>query len=143
DAAGAAWLAQTLGGLPLAAEQAASYLSPRAGVSFDDYAADIASLLKRPKPKGATGDYPNTVYAAFVKSLDTLRDMEAGEIALDLLRLCAFLSPDGVDVDLLTVEWGHEVVPTGLAAAMAHMSEREDALAALASLSLLRREDGP
>jgi len=31
DAAGAAWLAQTLGGLPLAAEQAASYLSPRAG----------------------------------------------------------------------------------------------------------------
>jgi tetratricopeptide (TPR) repeat protein len=142
DSAGAVRLAHALGGLPLAAEQAATYLGPRAGVSFDDYAADIARLIKRPKPKGATGGYPDTVYAAFVKSLETLRGMDGGEIALDVLRLCAFLSPDGVDLALLTVEWGPEILPASLATALSDRHAREDALAALASLSLLRREGG-
>jgi tetratricopeptide (TPR) repeat protein len=84
-----------------------------------------------------------TVYAAFVKSLETLRETESGEVALDILRLCAFLSPDGVDLALLTVEWGQETVPNGLAPAMSEPSAREDALAALVSLSLLKRENGP
>jgi hypothetical protein len=88
DQEGALRLAHALGGLPLAAEQAAVYLRPRAGTSFDDYAADIATLIKRPKPKGAAGEYPDTVYAAFVKSLETLKSVEAGETALDFLRLC-------------------------------------------------------
>jgi tetratricopeptide (TPR) repeat protein len=138
---GATRLARVLGGLPLAAEQAAAYLARRAGVSFEDYAADITSLIKRPKPKGATGEYPDTVYAAFVKSIETLHDVEGGDIALDILSLCAFLSPDGVDLALLTVKWAHEVLPVTFATAMADKPIREDALAALTSLSLLRRQD--
>jgi tetratricopeptide (TPR) repeat protein len=143
DKAGALRLAHALGGLPLAAEQAASHLRPRAGTSFDDYAADIAALIKRPRPKGATGDYPETVYAAFVKSLETLKSIEGGETALDILWLCAFLSPDGVDLRLLMLDERGEVLPASFAKVTANKSVREDALAALVSLSLLRRENGP
>jgi tetratricopeptide (TPR) repeat protein len=143
DVGGATRLARILGGLPLAAEPAATYLRPRAGVRFDDYAGDLAHLIKRPRPAGATGEYSDTVYAAFVKSLETLSEMERGEIALDVLRFCAFLSPDGVDLWILTVKWGHDVLPGNLALALADKSIQEDALAALNSLSLLRRENGP
>jgi tetratricopeptide (TPR) repeat protein len=143
DLAGAERLARTLGGLPLAAEQAASYLRPRAGVSFDDYAADIARLIRRPRPSGSTGDYPDTVYASFVKSLETLNGLGGGDVALDILRLCAFLSPDGVDLDLLIIGSGHMGLPPHVATALIDKSTREDALAALISLSLLKREDGP
>ncbi len=141
DEAAAARLAKALGGLPLAAEQAAVYLSPRAGVSFDDYAAEIASLIKRKKDAGMTGDYPDTVYAAFVKSLETLGQTEAGKTGLDVLRLCAFLPPDGVDLALLTAKGGEKFVPASLATMIADKFVREDGLAALDSLSLLRQED--
>jgi tetratricopeptide (TPR) repeat protein len=143
DAAGAARLAKDLGGLPLAAEQAAAFLETRAGISFDSYAKQIAALIKRPKPIGATGDYPDTVYAALIKSLETVGQAEGGETALDLLRLCAFLSPDGVDLALLMSEDSETILPPAFAATMSDEFAREDALAALASLSLLRREEGP
>lgn len=143
DNEGALRLAHMLGGLPLAAEQAGVHLRLRAGTSFGDYAADIADLIKRPRPKGSIGDYPDTVYAAFVKSLETLKTIEGSETALNILGLCAFLSPDGVDLALLATEWGERVLPPDFAAAVADRAAREDALAALASLSLLRREDRP
>jgi hypothetical protein len=143
DEDGAFRLAAILAGLPLAAEQAAVFLSPRKGVSFDDYAADIARLIKQPRPPGAKGEYPDTVYGAFVKSLEAVKEMPRGETALDILRLCAFLSPVGVDLGLLTIPWGHEVLPAVFAKAMADKFPREDALAALDSLSLLRRDNGP
>jgi hypothetical protein len=38
---------------------------------------------------------------------------------------------------------GREVLPAAFAAAMTNKFSREDALAALASLSLLRQENGP
>jgi tetratricopeptide (TPR) repeat protein len=143
DNEGALRLAHALGGLPLAAEQAAVHLRPRVGTSFDDYAADVATLIKRPKPKGAVGGYPDTVYAAFAKSLEVLNTMEGCAIALDLLRLCAFLSPDGVELRLLLADEGGKALPASFAKSMSDKYVREDALAALVSLSLLRREEGP
>ena len=137
-------MAERLGGLPLAAEQAAAFLSLRTGISFDDYAADIARLIKLPKPEGTKGEYPETVYAAFVKSLEALIDAEDGAVALDILRLCAFLSPDGVDLVLLTSPtWIGEILPNPLATAIANVFVRENGLAALGSFSLLRQEIGP
>src|SRR5262249_10606959 len=136
-------LADALGGLPLAAEQAAVFLRERKGISFDNYAEEIARLIKEEKPIGAKGDYPDTVYAAFVKSLETLGDMKGGTVALDLVRLCWFLSPDGVDLGLLMFDKKAQVLPAEFVAAMANTFQREDALAALASLSLLRQEDRP
>jgi tetratricopeptide (TPR) repeat protein len=143
DIRGAARLAHAIGGLPLAAEQAATYLSLRDGISFDEYTADIPRLIKQRRTLGSTGEYPDTIYAALVRSLETLHNLESGEVALDILRLCAFLSPDGIDLGLVGVGWGSEILPATLATTTDHNTAREDALAALASLSLLRREDGP
>jgi tetratricopeptide (TPR) repeat protein len=142
DAAGALRLAKTLDGLPLAAEQAAAFLKTRAGISFDDYIGEIGRLIKEPRPEGAKGEYPDTVYAAFVKSLDALQTVKGGQTALDILRLCAFLSPDGIDLSLLTGPSGRNVLPIGFTDAIVDKFKREDALAALISHSLLRREDG-
>jgi hypothetical protein len=72
DAAGAARLARRIGGLPLAAEQAATFLSARKGISFDDYAEEIAELIKHQRFFGARSNYPGTVHAAFVKSIETV-----------------------------------------------------------------------
>lgn len=143
DAAGALRLAKTLDGLPLAAEQAAAFLKTRPGISFGDYIGEIGRLIKEPRPAGAKGEYPETVYAAFVKSLDALQITKEGETALDILRLCAFLSPDGVDLPLLTGPWGRNVLPNGFTDAMGDKFKREGSLAALISHSLVRREDGP
>ena len=143
DKAGASNLAHALGGLPLAAEQAAVFLKNRRGVTFDEYAADIPRLIKRRRDAGALGNYPDTVYAAFVKSLETLDQSDAGMTALDVVRLCAFLSPDGVDLALLLIDEDNKILPADFAAAMADTYQREDALSALASLSLLRQEEGP
>jgi tetratricopeptide (TPR) repeat protein len=118
-------------------------LRTRNGISFDKYASDITQLIKRKKDAGIAGEYPDTVYAAFVKSLETLQGMRGGEIALDLLRLCSFLSPDGVDLGLLTIDPEGEWLPKAFATAMDDQFAREDALAALTSLSLLRQETGP
>jgi tetratricopeptide (TPR) repeat protein len=143
DKSGALRLAHSLGGLPLAAEQAAAFLRDRKGISFDDYAKEIARLIKEEKPAGAKGDYPDTVYAAFVKSLETAEGTKSGKAALDLIRLCAFLSPDGVDLGLLLADQSSEILPADFAAAITDTFAREDAFASLAALSLLRREEGP
>jgi tetratricopeptide (TPR) repeat protein len=143
DKAGALRLAYVLGGLPLGSEQTAVFLKDRRGISFDDYSKDIARLIKEEKPAGAKGNYPDTVYAAFVKSLEALKGVKGGNTALNILQLCAFLSPDGVDLALLMIDKKGKVLPSNFARAMGDKFAREDALAALASLSLLRHEDGP
>jgi hypothetical protein len=143
DNVGATRLAKRIGGLPLAAEQAAAYLSPRLGISFDEYGDEIARLIKQPRPVGARGEYPATVYAAFAKSLETAQGTKTGEAALDFIRICAFLSPDGVDVALLEVSGGQQVLPASLVGTLADKVAREDALTILTSLSLMRRDEGP
>lgn len=143
DIEGARELARCLGGLPLAAEQAAVFLRPRASISFQQYAADVAKLIRLPRAPGAKGEYPDTVYAAFVRSLDALKEMVSGEIALDILRLCSFLSPDSIDLALFSSAEAAELLPDAMAMAMADRIVQADALALLASLSLLRQEAGP
>jgi tetratricopeptide (TPR) repeat protein len=143
DKGAALRLAHALGGLPVAAEQAAVFLKDRKGITFDAYAADIPRLIKRRRDAGASGDYPDTVYASFAKSLESLGGRESGKTALDILRVCSFLSPDGVDLGLLAIDKDGKVLPADFGAGMADTFAREDALAALASLSLLRQENGP
>ena len=96
DRTGALRLAHALGGLPLASEQAAAFLRDRKGISFDDYAKDITRLIKEERPSGSKGEYPDTVYASFVKSLEAVDKMQGGKAALDLVRFCAFLSPEEI-----------------------------------------------
>src|ERR1043165_3326962 len=143
DDMGALQLAHTLGGLPVAAEQAAVFLRDRPTLGFDDYERDITRLIKEERPPGAKGEYPYTVYAAFVTSLEALSEMKGGNLALELLKLCSFLSPDGVDLWLLTFDQYGKYLPSKFASAIGDKFAQADAIAAIASLSLLRQTRGP
>jgi hypothetical protein len=142
DVPGATRLAGRLDGLPLAAEQASVFLRPRRGVSFHAYEEDIVELIKRPRPLGQTGEYPETVYAVFVKSFSALEKLEFGLEALSFMGICAFLSPSEVDEFLFTSEHGVELLKIGCPE-IAKDGVLEDVLAVIGSMSLLRRADGP
>ncbi|MEM7428705.1 MAG: TIR domain-containing protein [Pseudomonadota bacterium] len=140
DRAGAEMLATHLDGLPLAAEQAAAYLGKYTTIGFESYAENLDRLLKKPRPEGAAGDYPDTVYAAFVASLEMVAKAEYGTEALDLLRLCAFLSPDGVHLDLFEEPWSEEPRSQALHAVLNDEFARAEMLAIHTSLSLAKLE---
>lgn len=91
-------LADTLGDLPLAIEQAAAW-RVETGMSVDEYLRlfedkRIELLDDRPSP-----DYAVNVGAAWNVSLDKLA--EENLAALQLLQLCAFLAPEPISRELL------------------------------------------
>lgn len=137
DRAGAEALARSLGGLPLAADQAAAYLRPRPGILFTKYAENIERLIDQAPDAGNLGAYGKTVYATLTTSL-----AELPGATRDLLCLLSWLSEDGTDVALVaaTAERKPELLSEDLAAAFADDFTREDAIKPAADLSLLRRE---
>lgn len=99
DPSAAALIAAELGFLPLALEQAAAYID-ETGISLPEYSNLLrdhkASLLKRGNP----GFYSYTVATTWELSFSRVGHLSPD--AADLLRLCAFLGPDDIPVDLLT-----------------------------------------
>jgi hypothetical protein len=94
-------LAEELGRLPLALEQAAAYasvqhLSLRRYLEL--YQDKHTELLARGIPVG----YPDTVDATFSLALESLREHHPA--AAQLLEICALLAPDQLPVDLLLSE---------------------------------------
>ena len=91
-------LAEELGGLPLALEQAAAYIQATVD-SLAGYLAEFrrrrADLLPRGEPVGYTG----TVAAAWSLAFAQVEESAPG--AAGLLRLLAFCAPDAVPVGLL------------------------------------------
>jgi Tfp pilus assembly protein PilF len=124
-------LAEALGNLPLALEQAAAYAG-RAGISLSDYLAlfrERASAYTPPASKSA--DYPDALAVTFEIAFARLR--EESPAAADLLTLCAFLAPDDMPLEIFkegAAREGDEAVqlPEALAAAAT-----PDALAAAAA----------
>jgi tetratricopeptide (TPR) repeat protein len=99
DEASANVLAQALGDLPLALEQAAACLE-QTKQPFREYLASFENhwgeLLRRGRP---SADYPDT--AAMVLEL-SLRQVETvSTAATNLMNLCAFLAPDEIPFSLL------------------------------------------
>jgi hypothetical protein len=95
----AAWdLADMLGGLPLALEQAAAY-TQATGDTLADYLALFrqrrAELLARGEPAGDT----KTVASTWTLAFDRLQQTEPG--AIGLLRLLAYCAPEPVPLRLL------------------------------------------
>jgi nucleoside phosphorylase/tetratricopeptide (TPR) repeat protein len=134
----AAWqLAEELGDLPLALEQAGAYIEA-CGCSIADYLAMFRSqrqeVLKRGKP---SQDYPDTVATTWELSFQKVK--EASLAAADLLNLCAFLAPDDIPRELL-VE-GAEHLPESLDAAVHDPVAFNDALAVLRRYSLMEVAD--
>jgi len=137
DEAAAAKLAEELGYLPLALEQAGAYME-ETGRSLPGYLALYANrqrdLLKRGKPDG---DYPDTVLTTWQISFE-----EAGKVAgaAELLNLCAYLAPNAIPLGLISA--GGEMLPDTLSDVAADELSLDDAVAALRRYSLVQIEDG-
>jgi tetratricopeptide (TPR) repeat protein len=131
-AAGA--LAATLGGLPLALEQAAAYVAAAGTVSLADYAELFSTraleLLKRGQPLG----YEETVATTWSLVLQRLK--RADPAAVDLLTLVAFLAPDDIPRSLIATHG--DQLPGTLADAASDPVALGDAVAALRRYSLVR-----
>jgi tetratricopeptide (TPR) repeat protein len=132
--AAATTLATTLGGLPLALEQAAAYIAASGTVTLTSYAELFATraleLLKRGQPLG----YQHTVATTWSLALQTLQQAEPAAVAL--LTLAAFLAPDDLPQPLLTTY--HDQLLEPLTTAAGDALALGDAVAALRRYSVVR-----
>jgi tetratricopeptide (TPR) repeat protein len=130
--AAATTLAGTLGGLPLALEQAGAFITASGTITLAGYAELFATqareLLRRGQPVG----YQHTVATTWSLALETLQHTVPA--AVGLLTLAAFLAPDDLPQPLLAAH--AEVLPEPLAAA--DQLTLADAVAALRRYSLIR-----
>jgi hypothetical protein len=114
-------LAATLGGLPLALEQAGAYVASTGTVTLAGYAQLFGTraleLLQRGQPLG----YQHTAATTWSLALQTLEQTEPA--AVDLLALAGFLAPEDLPQPLLAT---HDPLALG------------DAVAALRRYSLIR-----
>ncbi len=116
-------LADALGCLPLALSHARAFCRAR-GKSFEAYAGELATRLDT-LPKDAAADYPRSVFATFSLAMD--RADEDCPAAARLMGLLAHVAPDQIPLWLIP----DAVMPE---------EERDEALEALAGLSLVARE---
>jgi tetratricopeptide (TPR) repeat protein len=138
DEAAAGELAQELGDLPLALEQAGAYID-ECGCSISHY-LDLFHARRRDilRRGHLSQDYPDTVATTWELSFQEVK--EKSSAAADLLNLCAFLAPDDIPKELL--EKGVSHLPESLAAAVQDSLAFDDALAGLRRYSLLEVSGG-
>jgi tetratricopeptide (TPR) repeat protein len=98
SAAEATEVAELLGDLPLAIEQASAWLA-ETGMSAAEYVNQLKSHLVLQLDQIQPSDYPTTVAATFRLSSDRLRERSPG--AARLLELCAYFSPDPISLSLI------------------------------------------
>jgi len=136
-------IAKTLGYLPLALAHTAAVLRDNPAMTAKSYLARIETLLDR-APEGA--EYGNAVFATFQEALAQAEKRVPGAAAI--LCLAAFYAPDDIPFELLEQKpniYPNDLAPVfdngtkaaSLRAALADPQIREDALSALASLSLI------
>lgn len=119
DRKGATQLARALGCLPLALDHAGAYIADT-GMSFARYVERAAEFIAK-APKGA--NYPKSVSATFRLAIEKAIDECAA--AEKLLAFLSMLAPDQIPHDLTDAV----ILPVG---------DRDDALAALHRVSLIR-----
>src|SRR5581483_902279 len=130
-------ISQELGGLPLALDQAGAYLEVTGTAPADywhlyqQYRADL--LHQR---GGLVSDHPAPVATTW--SLSFQRIEEKNPATAELLRLCAFLSPDAIAEEILTA--GASVLGSVLALVAADTFLLNQAIEALRAYSLVRRD---
>jgi tetratricopeptide (TPR) repeat protein len=106
-------LAEALGDLPLAVEQAASWRA-QTGMPVAEYVDLLEKNSAELLQAGATGEYELPVAAAWNVPLNRLKTDRRG--ALELLQVCAFFSPEPISRSLFTGVRGAPV-PEALAEA--------------------------
>jgi tetratricopeptide (TPR) repeat protein len=137
DAGGAAALAEALGHLPLALEQAGAFMEVNA-TPFARYlhlyrGRGGLKLLAQHGPR----DYAGTVATTWGLSFDQVR--EASPAAAELLELCAFLAPEAIPEDLFQ-PGDRGLLPPALKDA--DHGDVEEAIGVLRRYSLIQRTDG-
>jgi tetratricopeptide (TPR) repeat protein len=135
----AAHLAAELGYLPLALEQAAAYITAKMA-RFQDYLTSYQQqrlvLLNKAQPR--MGEYPESVASTWALNF---QEVEKEPVAADILRVSAFLSPEGIPLELLSS--GASQLGPVLAGALATSEDPlalNEALEPLTRYSLIRRD---
>jgi hypothetical protein len=135
DNDGAFDLANTLGGLPLALEQATAYMLANK-MNYRSYLELICKTTVRlfSKSKPPVG-YHDTVLTTWQVSLDQLTDQAVRQ----LLYLSAFLNPDYINQGFLAA--GINILPQPLADKINEASEFYNILTHLETYSLIQRKE--
>jgi tetratricopeptide (TPR) repeat protein len=131
-------LAEALGDLPLALEQAAANIVAGSG-SIADY---LRMLREHTREVLRRGKVPAGYHATVATTWEiSFREVEKeSEAAGQLMNLCAFLAPDDIGREML---WGGaSFLPQPLAAAVADDLQWDDAVGALRKYSLVEVQDG-
>ena len=136
ESAAALELVKTLGGLPLALDQAGAYLE-ETGCGLLGYVGRYQQqsheLLAR---RGAFGTaHPHSVTATFRLSYE--RVQQTNPVAADVLKVCALLAPDAIPEELLT-EGALHLGPL-LSPLAANSIQLDQVLSILQNLSLVKR----
>lgn len=128
-------LADDLGDLPLALAQAAAYIDTRS-LTIREYLElyrdpELALTLRDAGLDNA--EYPASVAQTWLLSFRQLSNEQPA--AVELLRLCAFLDPDDIDLDLLST--GQAETGDVVTKMLGSQLERTEAAGALAAKSLV------
>lgn len=133
DTAAAAALAQELGHLPLALEQAGAYIE-ECGCGIAQYLALFRERRQELLQRGELSqDYPDTVATTWEMSFEKVQ--QEAPAAADLLNLCAFLAPDDIPLEMLKM--GAKHLPERLAQAVHDPLAWNEVRAALRRYSLM------
>lgn len=137
DAQAAAELAEALGYLPLALEQAAAYIEA-VGETLAGYRELFRTRRQElwPNERPPAG-YPDTVATTWLISFAEAQ--QQNPVAADSLRLCAFLAPNDIPLQMLHDDAKH--LPEPLAAAVSDQLAFNKAIAALRRYSLIEKKN--
>ncbi|HVU70068.1 MAG TPA: tetratricopeptide repeat protein, partial [Ktedonobacteraceae bacterium] len=129
-------IALTLGGLPLALEQAGAYID-ETGCSLahylERYQAQRAALLRRRGIIPEHSLHPESVAVTLLMALEKIEQIQPP--AADLLRLCAFLAPDAIPIELFAR--CAPVLPPALHTLVADPGALDEAMVLIRRYSLL------
>jgi tetratricopeptide (TPR) repeat protein len=128
-------IAETLGRLPLALEQAAAYVLENDWRSLADYASLLASRMTDLLSEGKPDSYPQPIATTWDISLHRIE--REWPMAVELLRLCAFLASD--DVPVTALRSAAHKLPEGLREALEDEITCDRTLRTLQDYSLARR----
>ena len=134
-------IADELGHLPLAIEQAAAFIRKTVKSLLDFliiYSKYRKSFLQR--NSGGNDSYPHSIATMFRLSFDKLKEMENGLQASRLLQLLSFLNPDGISIGVL--HSGSEQPEHPLQEFISDDLKLYDMLETLEQFSLVKRSKG-
>ncbi|MBB2948696.1 tetratricopeptide (TPR) repeat protein [Actinoplanes lutulentus] len=138
DEADAVRLAEQLGDLPLALEQASAWIDA-SGTTLPHYLRLLSERTRDLLDANRPADYPASVAATWGVALERLSTTDSA--AVRLLELTAFLAPEPVDRGMLRLGGGG-VSPTALKEVLTDPLRLDQAMAHIGRLSLAKLDAG-